>query len=57
MVSGISGGRNSDGGVGSGIAVVTAVLGRAVIAGAKSDGGADRAVPIDPVGGFFLGFG
>jgi hypothetical protein len=25
--------------------------------GAKSDGGADRAAPIDPVGGFFLGFG
>lgn len=37
--------------------MVTAVLGRAVIVGATSDGGADRAAPIDPVGGFFLGFG
>jgi hypothetical protein len=57
MVSGISGGRGSDGGVGSKITVVAAILGRAVVVGAKSDGGADGAASIDPVGGFFLGFG
>ena len=57
MVSGISGGRDSDGGVGSKITVVAAILGRAVVVRAKSDGGADGATSIDPVGGFFLGFG
>ena len=57
IVSGISGSRNSGGGIGSGSAAVTVVLGTAATMGAKSDAGADGAVSIDPVGSFFLGFG
>ena len=57
MVSGISWGRDSVGGIDSGSAAATAVLGTAVVVGTKSDGGADGTALIDPVGGFFLGFG
>ena len=59
MVSGISvsWGRDSVGGIDSGSAAATEVLGTAAVVGAKSDGGADGTALIDPVGGFFLGFG
>jgi hypothetical protein len=36
---------------------VAAILGTRVVVEAKSDGGADGAVLIDPVGAFILGFG
>ena len=58
IVSGMSGSKNSGcGGIGSGSAAGTGVLETAVVVGARSDGGADGAVSIDPVGSFFLGFG
>ena len=57
MVSGISWSRDSVGGIGPGSAAVTAILGAVVVVGTKLDGGATGAASIDPVGGFFLGFG
>ena len=57
MVNGISGSRNSGGGIDSSNVVVEGTLGTAVVVEARSDGGADGAVSIDPVGSFFLGFG
>jgi hypothetical protein len=47
----VSWGRDSVGENGSGGAAVIGTV------GIESDGGADRTVLINPVGGFFLGFG
>ena len=57
MVSGISCGSDSAGKIDSGNIVVAALCGTRVAVEAKSDGGADGAVLIAPVGAFNLGFG
>ena len=57
MVSGISWGRDSVGGIDSDSAAVMEILGTVLVVGPKSDEGADSATSTDPVGDFFRGFG